>query len=115
MKHISVQGIEKEMKLSKRQAYGKNYILDEEYEVTVIINEQKHNIIIPKGFKTDLASVPRLFWYTFPPEGTTSDKYSNPAVLHDYLYSEKYFTRKDFIHYNITVCRGSIRRFHYEK
>lgn len=37
---------------------------------------------IPRGFVTDLASVPRLFWTAFPPCG----KYTSAAVLHDYLY-----------------------------
>jgi hypothetical protein len=40
---------------------------------------------IPKGFKTDFASVPRLFWNLFPPYG----RYGKAAVLHDYLYSYK--------------------------
>lgn len=37
---------------------------------------------IPRGFVTDLTSVPRLFWTAFPPCG----KYTSAAVLHDYLY-----------------------------
>ncbi len=37
---------------------------------------------IPRGFVTDLASVPRLFWTAFPPCG----KYTSAAVVHDYLY-----------------------------
>jgi hypothetical protein len=41
------------------------------------------NITIPKGFETDLASIPRLFWRIFPPLG----KYNRAALIHDYLYS----------------------------
>jgi hypothetical protein len=41
------------------------------------------NITIPKGFITDLASIPRLFWIVFPPLG----KWNRAAILHDYLYS----------------------------
>lgn len=37
---------------------------------------------VPKGFKTDLASVPRIFWTIFPPFG----RYSRAAVLHDYYW-----------------------------
>lgn len=40
-------------------------------------------IKIPSGFVTDFASVPRIFWSIIPPDG----KYSQAAVLHDYLYS----------------------------
>lgn len=37
---------------------------------------------VPKGFVTDLASVPREFWAALSP----TDKYMNAAILHDYLY-----------------------------
>jgi len=41
------------------------------------------NIInVPKGFVTDLTSVPRLLWPVLPPHGF----YGKAAVLHDYLY-----------------------------
>jgi len=41
--------------------------------------------IIPKGFKTDGASIPKIFWSLFgcPFVG----KYVKAAILHDYLYS----------------------------
>lgn len=39
-------------------------------------------IDVPAGFKTDLASVPRLFWAILPPHGT----YGKAAVVHDYCY-----------------------------
>lgn len=52
---------------------------------------------VPKGFVTDGASVPRLFWVLFPP----MDQYFPAAVVHDYLLVEgtpwpeanKYFRR----------------------
>jgi hypothetical protein len=37
---------------------------------------------VPRGFVTDLASVPRLFWSVFP----TCGPYTAAAVVHDYLY-----------------------------
>ena len=39
-------------------------------------------IVVPKGFITDLASVPRALWNLFPPFGS----YTFAAVLHDWLY-----------------------------
>ena len=42
-------------------------------------------VTIPQGFVTDLASVPRLFWDLFPPDGP----WTEAAVVHDALY----FTR----------------------
>ncbi len=40
-------------------------------------------IEVPEGFETDFASVPRAFWWLFPPAG----KYTQAAVVHDYLYT----------------------------
>lgn len=64
-----------------------------------LVFKTKDNTVIevPKGFKTDSASVPRLFWVIWPPNG----EYTKAAVLHDYmfyrkdLYSRKY-TNKIF-------------------
>lgn len=38
-------------------------------------------IIVPVGFRTDLASTPRILWSWIPPDW----KYSKAAVVHDYL------------------------------
>lgn len=40
--------------------------------------------VIPRGFETDGASVPRPLWWLYPPFG---EDYQNAAVLHDYLYA----------------------------
>ena len=40
-------------------------------------------INVPAGYRTDLASVPRLFWRVFPPIGP----YSRAAIIHDYFYT----------------------------
>ncbi|ROL75572.1 DUF1353 domain-containing protein [Pseudomonas vranovensis] len=37
---------------------------------------------VPRGFVTDFASTPRLFWALLPPD----DRYTYPAIVHDYLY-----------------------------
>ena len=41
-------------------------------------------IIVPTGFLTDGASVPRMFWNIFNPVGPTFPA----AVIHDFLYSK---------------------------
>jgi hypothetical protein len=46
---------------------------------------------VPKGFKTDFASVPQMFWAYISPTG----KHGKAAVLHDYLYSTKIVSRKE--------------------
>jgi hypothetical protein len=39
-------------------------------------------IIVPEGFLTDFASIPRALWVAMPPTGA----YGKAAVIHDYLY-----------------------------
>lgn len=47
-------------------------------------NSDLPDIVVPEGFITDFASVPRLFWSILPPFG----RYSKSAVLHDFLCEE---------------------------
>lgn len=37
-------------------------------------------ITVPGGFATDLATIPRIFWWLLPPQGA----YERAAVLHDF-------------------------------
>ena len=46
-------------------------------------------ITVPAGFKTDLASVPRIFWSLIPPFG----RYDDAAVIHDWIYRTHIHTR----------------------
>lgn len=48
-------------------------------------------ITVPKGFKTDLATTPRFLWIMLPPFG----RYSQAAVVHDYLYHSDFFNKID--------------------
>ncbi len=48
-------------------------------------------IMVPVGFTTDFASIPRIFWIVLPKWG----KYGNAAVIHDYLYYDQKLTRKE--------------------
>lgn len=75
----------------------RKWILREEYRYEV----NGYVITVPKGFQTDLASVPRVLWVFFPPFG----KYTRAAIIHDYLYSElndtginRYWADKIFYH-----------------
>lgn len=51
-------------------------------ESPLIVHYEGGTITVPKGFETDLASIPRPFWAIYPPMG----KYTEAAVVHDYLY-----------------------------
>lgn len=43
-------------------------------------------LTIPKGFRTDLSSVPRLLWALFPPFGD----FIRAAIVHDWMYINDY-------------------------
>ena len=49
-----------------------------------------HRITVPAGFLTDFASIPAFCW----PVATKLGPWNLPAVLHDYLYFAKHFSRK---------------------
>lgn len=47
-------------------------------------------VVVPVGFKTDFASIPRLFWRILPPIG----EYGKAAVVHDFLYASQTGSRE---------------------
>lgn len=57
----------------------------------VTTKPSKEWVTIPKGYLTDGASVPRLFWSLLPPWG----KYGQAVVVHDYLCEFPYLETKD--------------------
>jgi hypothetical protein len=64
------------------------YSLDQKMEVSI----DSAMLIVPKGFTTDGASIPRIFWFT---TGTPfSPHYMRGAIIHDYLYQTGMFERK---------------------
>ena len=64
------------------QSDGRSWILWEDF--TYHVGEYPSNFVVwvPKGFRTDFASVPRPFWGLISPYG----KQGKAAVLHDWLY-----------------------------
>lgn len=59
---------------------------------------------VPKGFKTDFASIPKILRNIIAPTG----KWTNASILHDYLYTKGYelgVSRKqaDKIFYNAMI------------
>lgn len=51
-------------------------------EYPLVWESPEEIIVIPPGFLTDLASIPRAFQWLVPVNG----HHRRPAVLHDYLY-----------------------------
>jgi len=60
--------------------------LYEDFEYHIGTYPSKQIIKVKKGFKTDLASVPRVLLPFFNPLQT---KYAKPALVHDWLYAKK--------------------------
>lgn len=44
--------------------------------------DRDEEIVVPAGFVTDLASIPRLVWSFYPPDGP----WVKAAIVHDFLY-----------------------------
>ena len=61
------------------------------------LSDGNTDVIIPKGFVTDLASVPRIFWPIVPPYG----KHLEASILHDFLCRNEWARAKadrEFLH-----------------
>ena len=72
------------------------------------------NVIVPKGYKTNGANVPRIFWSIFPPN---SPEYLSAVVVHDYLCDAKLYALADEalrqIMTNLGVAKWKIYCFYY--
>lgn len=67
------------------------YKLQEDMEVLITFDNGKvFNIVVKKDYECDLASIPRIFWTIYPPDGL----YRYIAILHDILYQSEWFSRE---------------------
>lgn len=82
------------------QPDGELYLVAEDYEVYIECKDYKGKIIIPAGFRTDLASVPQIIWSLIPPFG----KHSYAAVVHDYLYANNRKTVNGIFDFSRANC-----------
>ncbi len=64
---------------------GKSWVVLDDFKYHVGTENSGDCVIASKGFATDFASVPRVFWWIIPRWG----KYGNAAVIHDWLYWEQ--------------------------
>lgn len=62
----------------------------EEFEYHVGSYPSDEIIVVPKGFITNFASVPRIFWSLISP----IDEHGKAAVIHDYCYCVGSYSRK---------------------
>ncbi len=61
---------------------GKTWVVLRDFGYDVGAEDSGDRIDVAIGFKTDFASIPRLFWIVLPKWG----RYGNAAVVHDWLY-----------------------------
>jgi hypothetical protein len=87
--------------ISNNHGKGKAYVLHE--ALKVIIDDEL--IELPRNFETDFASVPWVFTSLFPKFSKDTNR---SAVLHDYLYRVKIFTKEksDDVFYQGMVADG---------
>ncbi|WP_336353199.1 DUF1353 domain-containing protein [Pseudomonas atacamensis] len=68
------------------------YIVDQPLDWEPDAGQEKlKSVIVPRGFVTDLASIPRVFWSELNP----ADEYAYAAVVHDYLYWTQELSKED--------------------
>lgn len=67
---------------------GKFWILQK--DLKWIIGGTKTEIVVPRGFVTDYASIPQALWGVVKPRG----QYDRAAIIHDYLYWSQGCTRE---------------------
>lgn len=78
---------------------GKLCVLQSDYHVYWL----DHEIIVPQGFDSDYASVPRILWRIMPPH-----HYPYAAIAHDWAYAVRLFPRDecDQMFYEILLYSG---------
>ena len=80
---------------------GEHYFeLVKDFKVDVL----GYKITVPKGFRSDLASVPRIFWPIIPRHG----RYTIAAIVHDYL-CKSMIINSDDTHFIFKIL---MRRYH---
>ena len=72
---------QKELDIRFHEEGNRGELLDDFIYLSEVLEDI---IVVPKGFETDFASVPRILWNILPPIG----KYTKAAVIHDYLYAK---------------------------
>ena len=70
---------------------GNDWLLIEEFEYYTDVLDKRYHIKVPKLFKTNFASIPKILQWIFSP---ADKRYGKAAVVHDYLYSTGLFPRE---------------------
>ena len=107
-----------EIKRPVLKPYSKDkFELVESYSVTMPIFKselvEEITVEVPKGYKTNGANIPRIFWSIFPPN---SPEYISAVIAHDYLCDAKLYALADealrHIMTNLSVAKWKIYCFY---
>ncbi len=70
---------------------GKQWVLLKDFSYELYYIGSGVTVCVPADSVTDLASTPRPIWSVFPPW----ERYGKAAIVHDYLYNQGHYSRKD--------------------
>ena len=70
---------------------GKQWVLLKKFSYELYYMGSGVTVCVPADSVTDLASTPRPIWSVFPPW----ERYGKAAIVHDYLYAQGDYSRKD--------------------
>ena len=73
-----------ELKSAAIRGGRRTYVLARALKIQ-LQNGIRLRVEIPAGFETDFASIPRLLWPLFPPDGP----WLEASIVHDYCYREQ--------------------------
>lgn len=65
------------------------FIVTADYEFKYIFRDRHRSFVIPRGFVSDGASIPRILWPIYPRFGL----YTNASFGHDYAYASKIMSK----------------------
>ena len=68
---------------------GRRWRLLEPFWFHLMMKGISCKITVSAGFVTDFASVPRPFWFLYPPAGTKGNPYGIAALFHDWLCAHR--------------------------
>jgi len=81
---------------------------------------QYKTVLVPKGYKTNGANIPRLFWAIYPPN---KSDFLPAVIIHDYLCDKEEYKKADDLFeeclrelgvtsFDLTVLVKSVRIYH---
>ena len=64
------------------------------------------DVVVPKGYKTNGANIPRIFWSLFPPN---KSDFLPAVIVHDYLCAKKLYKIADVYFDEILIALNVVK------